>query len=354
MKNKLYINGIASISAQRENAVFSGSLTEYHQNIIPAIAPNYKEFIPAAALRRMSGAVKMGLTAAKIALKDAEISMPGAIITGTGQGCKQDTEKFLQTMLEQHEEFLSPTAFIQSTHNTVGGQIALNLKCKAYNVTYTQESGSLESALMDAQLQFLARPEPDSVLVGGVDEISDKFTSFLYLDGQLKQEEIHNSDLFETNSPGTITSEGAHFFSISSVKTSGTYAELLDVLVFNVNNSEEVSERITRFLKENQLTEEGIELVILGNNGDSRYDHFYADLQDGIFRNNPQLGYKHLVGDYNTVSGYAVWLACNILKNGERPEVLKLNSIQVKAPKNILIYNQYLGENHSIILLSSR
>ena len=354
MQNKLYINGIASISAQAGKAVFSGSIAEYHQNIIPAIAPNYKEFIPATALRRMSGAIKMGLTAAKIALKDAEILMPDAIITGTGQGCKQDTEKFLETMLGQYEEFLSPTAFIQSTHNTVGGQIALNLKCKAYNVTYTQESGSLESALMDAQLQFLEQPELESVLVGGVDEISEKFTSFLHLDGQLKQEEIHNLNLFKTESSGTITSEGAHFFSISSSKTSGTYAELVDILVFNANTSEGVLEKIIRFLKENLLTEEAIEMVILGNNGDSRYDDFFSFLQDGIFKNKPQLGYKHLVGDYNTVSGYAVWLACNILKNGKIPEILKLNSFAVKAPKNILIYNQYLAENHSIILLSSR
>ncbi len=354
MKNKLYINGIASISAQAGNAVFSDSIAEYHQNIIPAISPNYKKFITATALRRMSGAIKMGLTAAKIALKDAGTSMPDAIITGTGQGCQQDTEKFLKAMLVQNEEFVSPTAFIQSTHNTVGGQIALNLKCRAYNVTYTQNSGSLESALMDAQLQFLEQPEPETVLVGGVDEISEKITSFLYLDGQLKQKETFNLDLFKTRSPGSITSEGAHFFSISSVKSSETYAALLDVLVFNSNTSEKVSERINRFLKENLLTEDAIELVILGNNGDSRYDHFYTHLQDGIFRNKTQLGYKHLVGDYNTVSGYAVWLACNILKNGEIPEICKLNSVPIEKPKNILIYNQYLGENHSIILLSSR
>lgn len=354
MKNKLYINGIASISAQAGNAVFSDSVAEYHQNIIPAITPNYKEFIPATSLRRMSGAVKMGITAAKIALKESGVLMPGAIITGTGQGCQQDTEKFLKAMLEQNEELLSPTAFIQSTHNTVGGQIALHLKCKGYNVTYTQNSGSLESALMDAQLHFFEQPEPQAVLVGGVDEISEKITSFLYLDGQLKQEEIYNLDLFKTNFPGTINSEGAHFFSFSTEKTSETYAELLDVLVFNSNTSEEVSGRISRFLKENHLTEDEIDLVILGKNGDSGWDHFYVDLQKGIFRNKTQLAYKHLVGDYNTVSGYAVWLACNILKNGEIPEVLKLNAVPVKKPKTILIYNQYLGENHSIILLGSR
>ena len=53
--------------------------------------------------------------------------MPDAIITGTGLGCLEDTEKFLTAMVTNKEEFLTPTSFIQSTHNTVSAQIALLL-----------------------------------------------------------------------------------------------------------------------------------------------------------------------------------------------------------------------------------
>lgn len=352
-KNRLYINGISSISAQPENAVFEGNINTYLQNIIPAVSPDYKSFIPPRALRRMSKAIRMGLTSAKIALKQAGITKPDAIVTGTGEGCKQDTEKFLEAILNQDENLLTPTAFIQSTHNTIGGQLAQNLECTGYNVTYTQNSASLESALIDAQLLFLEQPDLNSVLVGGVDELSKKISSFMYLDNQLKEQVISNSDLLKSDSSGTITSEGAHFFSISAEKSEKTYAELIDVSVFQAKTPGDVSEKILKLLQLNNYTLQEIDLVILGNNGDNRYDHFYHHLQNGLFSEKPQLAYKHLTGDYKTVSGYAVWLACKLFKTGSIPEILKLNGVTCQNPKTSLLYNQYLGDNHSIMILSS-
>jgi len=354
MKNKrLYINGISSISAQLGNEVFEGIVTTYHQNIIPAVSQNYKEFIEPMALRRMSRGIKMGITAAKIALNEADINKPEAIITGTGEGCKQDTDKFLEAILNQDEKLLTPTAFIQSTHNTIGGQLALNFECTGYNVTYTQNSASFESALIDAQLLFLEQPYLNSVLVGGVDELSEKTTLFMFLDKQLKEKEISNLDLLIKDSPGTITSEGAHFFSISAEKLDKTYAELTDVSIFQAKTSEEVSEKILKVLQLNNLDIKDIGAVILGNNGDNRFDNFYHHLQNEIFSEKTQLAYKHLTGDYKTVSGYGFWLACKLFKTGSIPEILKLNAVTCQNPKIILIYNQYLGENHSIMILNS-
>ncbi|MGB8373848.1 MAG: 3-oxoacyl-ACP synthase, partial [Salegentibacter sp.] len=111
MRNKLYINGIAGISAQAGGAVFSGKINEYQQNIFPAIDENYKEWIPPMMLRRMSKAVKMAIASARKSLADAGIEDPDAIITGTGQGCKLDTGKFLKSMLQQEEGLLTPTSF---------------------------------------------------------------------------------------------------------------------------------------------------------------------------------------------------------------------------------------------------
>lgn len=351
MKSKMYINGMGSISAQKNEEIFKGTIAEYDRNIFKAIDAEYKNYISPMAMRRMSKAVKMGLTAAKIALKEAGISNPDAIITGTGQGCKQDTEKFLEEMLDRDESLLSPTSFIQSTHNTVGGQIALQLKCTSYNVTYTQNSGSLESALIDARLIFDEEQGFVTVLAGGVDEISSTITAFSYLDGQLKQTEILNTRLYDFGTPGTITSEGAHFFALSNQRNSETYSEIRDVSLFNATDVEETVENINLVLEQNNLTNEDIDLVILGNNGDIRYDNYYQHLQKGLFKDTPQLCYKHLVGDYNTVTGYAIWLGSRILKTGYVPKTLRVNTPDPKRLENILIYNHYLGENHSIILL---
>ncbi len=349
----MYINGMGSLSSQDNEGIFKGSVMEYRENIFPALDLKYRDYISPMALRRMSKAVKMGLTVSRRALQESGNSVPDAIITGTGQGCKQDTEKFLEEMLEQDENLLSPTSFIQSTHNTVGGQIALHLKCNSYNVTYSQNSGSLESALIDSHLLFDEQNAPLNILVGGVDEISSEITSFLYLDDQLKKEEIININLFETETPGTITSEGAHFFTISSEKKAETYCRIIDVSLFHAQSPNDVNDNIQQILNSNDLGVDDFDLVILGNNGDSRFDHYYKELQNDLFKEIPQLCYKHLVGDYNTVSGYSIWLGSKIIKTGNIPDIFKENRLESSSPQTILLYNHYLGENHSIILLGA-
>ena len=143
-----YINGIGTIGIQHPDY----KLLEQEPQVLftrnQAQHPVYKELIPAASLRRMATGVKMGCYAAQLALQEAQQPALDAIICGTGQGCLQDSEKFLTAMIAQDEEYLTPTSFIQSTHNTVAAQIALQLQCHAYNFTYVQGGSSFESALL--------------------------------------------------------------------------------------------------------------------------------------------------------------------------------------------------------------
>ncbi len=345
MSKKIFINGISSISAQADDAWENG-FTELSEIISRAKTPDFKKYIKPAALRRMSPAIKMGLTSAKSSLEDGGILMPDAIITGTGQGCKRDTERFLTEMESREESLLSPTSFIQSTHNTLSGQIALNLQCREYNITYTQNSASLEFALQDAQMQLLEN-SAKNILVGGVEEISELITGFAVLDGQLKEKP--ERDLLKSKTSGTIFSEGAQFFVLSSKHNQSTYAELKDLKV--KYQTQNIQDEIQLFLDQNRLRFEDMDAVFLGNNGDIRYDDAYHKLQTGVFKEIPQLGFKHFSGEYDTASGFALWAACKIFKSGKVPEKMKLNKKSVSKIKNILIYNQYLGKNHSLILL---
>lgn len=349
---KIYINGISSVSPQSEDIFENDFPQTYNENILPARNVDYKALIKPMMLRRMSKAVKMGLYCSKKALQEAGVIKPGAILLGTGQGCMQDTEKFMSNMLENEEGLLSPTSFIQSTHNTVAGQIALDLKCKGHNMTFTQNSASFETALLDAILLFGDR-EIQEILVGGVDETSREFTGFQRLDGQIKEKYIQNLDLFASATAGTIISESAAFFSLSSESNACTYAELKDVQIINRVEKSELNSKIEDFLFRNKLVPSQIDVVILGKNGDSRFDHYYEDLQQGLFLKKCQVGFKHLVGDNNSISSYACWLASKILKEKKIPKIFKLNTINCNTPRNILIYNQYLGRNHGLILLKS-
>ena len=75
-------------------------------------------------------------------------------------------------MCREGESGLSPTAFMQSTHNTIGSMVAIALGCHGYNCTYSQDGVSFESALLDAVMQ-LESGEAGNSLVGAHDEITD-------------------------------------------------------------------------------------------------------------------------------------------------------------------------------------
>lgn len=348
---KCYINGLGNISAQNtfETHFLEDVIIQTSENVVYAKQPSYKEFIPAAASRRMAKGVKMGIAAATKALAEASVTVPDAIITGSGMGCVEDSEKFLKAILDNKEQFLTPTSFIQSTHNTVGAQIALGIQCKGYNFTYVNGSVSLETALLDAKIQ-IETEEENTILVGGIDETAQHTLSLFKLVNFIKKEEDAPYIILNSTSNGVVFSEGATFFTLENSKKESTYASIEAVKIQNSLALNGVESFITDFLNENNCQINSIDAVVFGNNGDVRYDHFY-DVSNSLFKNTTQIYYKHLSGEYNTASGFGLWCATKIIKNQEIPSVLKMNSIEPLQLKTILLYNQYQGRDHSLILL---
>ncbi|WP_452230732.1 beta-ketoacyl synthase N-terminal-like domain-containing protein [Lacinutrix sp. MEBiC02404] len=347
----VYINSIASISAQKtlDNTSFLTEIEDYEANVIPAINPNYKDYIPPAAARRMAKGIKMGVVASKIAVQESGLDNVDAIITGTGMGCVRDSEKFVSAIIDNDEQYLTPTSFIQSTHNTVGGQIALELQCKGYNFTYVHSSNSFESTLIDAKLQ-LELDEEKNILVGGVDELGEHTTEIQKAVHLVKQENVKVSQLLESKTKGAVFGEGANFFVLSNEKQASSYGELVAIQTYNTLAEAELLQEASRFLEENNLNIEAIDLLVLGNNGDIEFDSFYTTLSEG-FKNTQQGYYKHLCGEFNTASSFGFWLASKVLKTQTIPEVVKRNDKATTSFKTILLYNQYRGENHSFTLL---
>ncbi len=349
--NKVYINSIASISAQRtfDNTEFLNDVILHTETVLPVVNPNYKDFIPAAAARRMAKGIKMGVVASKLALDEAGLNNVDAIITGTGMGCVRDSEKFVSAIIDNNEQYLTPTSFIQSTHNTVGGQIALGINCKGYNFTYVHSSTSFESALLDAKL-MLACDEATSILVGGVDELGEHTIKIHRLINHIKQAPVQSNNLLQSNTEGAIFSEGANFFVLSNEKIHTSYAEVIAVKTYNTV-TDSISTLITDFLQQHNVTEDLIDVLVLGNNGDVNYDHAYNDLSFGMFSKTQQVYYKHLCGEFNTASSFGVWLASKIIKTQNIPDCVRLNHVTNNNFEYVLLYNQYRGENHSLTLL---
>ncbi|MEF9476965.1 beta-ketoacyl synthase N-terminal-like domain-containing protein [Chryseobacterium sp. 1B4] len=327
----VYINSASCISVQdtlNEN-ILQNLQPENSSNVLKAIEPNYREFIPPAMIRRMSKTVKMSSVASHYALKEAGIEKPDAIIVGTGMGCSQDSEKFLKNVIDNHEEFLTPTFFIQSTHNTVAGQIALGLQCHAYNFTYVNTSSSLEFSLLDAKLQ-INDGEAENVLVGSTDEQTDRTMELYCLNNTIKKEADLPADYLHSTTNGVIWGEGASFFVIGKDKTENSYAQLKNIHISNKVELNEVQDFIRNFLAKNSLSTGAIDAVILGFSGDADSDTHYTKAMD-IFPDSAQLYYKHLSGEFNTASGFSIFMACHILKEQQIPEVMMVNAKKKKT-----------------------
>ncbi|MDR2237667.1 MAG: beta-ketoacyl synthase chain length factor [Chryseobacterium sp.] len=347
----VYINSASCISVQDtlKDHFFQDLKPENSVQTLKAIDPNYKEFIPPAMIRRMSKTVKMSSVASHYALKEAGIEQPDAIIVGTGMGCSQDSEKFLKNVIDNHEEFLTPTFFIQSTHNTVAGQIALGLQCHAYNFTYVNTSSSLEFSFLDAKLQ-ISDGEAENVLVGSTDEQTGRTMELYCLNNTIKKEEHFPVDYLHSETNGVIWGEGAAFFVLGKDKTEHSYARLKDIKISSQVDLQETSAFVEEFLDKNGLNHDDIDAVILGFSGDARSDVYYAKAAE-LFPASSQLYYKHLSGEFNTASGFSTFMACHILKEQQIPEVMMINKVKKGEIRNILLYNHLAGEDHSLMLL---
>lgn len=347
-----FINGLGNISAQKtwDNTQFLDEIVEYKDNYLKSVDPDYKEYINPVAIRRMSHVIKMGIASAKICLKDADLAMPDAIITGTGFGCIEDTEKFLIQVIDQAEEQLNPTAFMQSTHNAVNGQLAIILGCKNYNFTYCQRGFSFENALLDAYLQCIEKPQAQ-LLVGGFDEISPNYYKVNDRINMWKKEGISNLDLLSYKTEGTIAGEFSAYFVIGNKPTANCYAELKALQTFyKPSDAKELVGDIQQFAERHACLQPDV--VIYGYSGDITEDFWMDAVREGLFSDIPGAYYKHLCGEHYTASAWATWLGAKALKENRLPEIAMLpGSGQPKQVRKVLLVNNYRGRNFSAILL---
>lgn len=351
--NPVFIVGTGCVSPQNTlgNDSFLDDIVETESRFLQIIKPNYREFINPKLLRRMSKIVRMGIVSASTAMKDADIDNPDAIVTGTGMGCQVDTEKFLNSMIENNEGLLTPTSFIQSTHNTVGGTIALGKQNHNYNLTYVHRTFSFESALLDSIL-LLNEGKAKNVLLGGFDEITEESWLIKTKIDFYKANATSNLNVLSDKQKGAQAGEASSFFVLSDEETENTYAKVVGVdMFFRPENNEVIEDKISSFIKKHSLSIVDIDLVIMGNNGDNEFDEIYNSVEDRIFSNNSTAYYKHLCGEYDTSSSFAMWLAARIIKENKIPEIILRKGSPKGEIRNVLIYNHFRNINHSLILL---
>ena len=321
-----YINACSTISHQPsfQNEEWVNDLQQLTADG-EVVSPNYKEFINGGDLRRMSKILRMGIACSKDCITQSTINNPDAVIVGTGLGCLADTEKFLKNVLTI-DGLIPPTAFIQSTHNTIAGQISLALKNHNYNMTHTQNTLSFEHALMDGLL--LLSENDSNVLVGSADEnipLMDELANQFGLP-QIAQR---------------MTS-GASFFMVSNSKGSTSKAQLVDSYTTGLNSLPS-NEVVESFLTENNLNTDDIDLIMFNSNGT-----IIAKSVEEDFKTIPVFSYEKYCGYYFSNAAFGMHLATEILSKKNT------SFLNIETPiKRILLYNTFNNKNIGLTLIQS-
>jgi 3-oxoacyl-[acyl-carrier-protein] synthase II len=349
-----YINGAGMISPQKtyDNNEFLPVISEYDHNVLTCVLPNFKEYIHPFQLRRLSRMLRMGLAAATICLRDAQRKTPDAIITATGYGFQDDMAKFLSEILQQDEQRLTPTYFMQSTYNALAGLIALSVQCAGYNNTHVGKGFAFETALYDA-VMLLEEKEAQHVLVGSFDEVSPvQYSEYLRME-HYKKESVNNLQLFESKTTGTLQGEGAAFFLLSSALSPHTWCRLTNIhMVYKPADYRELADELNVFLKWHNLCPGDIDVFVNGVSGDIVKDQWNMDIHRTCFEHAAEVRFKHLSGEYATAASFALWLGSMILKRRLIPDVVRAKPVHpVKKVDTVLICNHFLARNYSFMLL---
>ena len=348
----MYIQSASQISVQLplSDGWFDNPIY-YDDKRVRTIDPDFKEHFPPLVARRMCVLLKRAVLMSRLTLKEASLEMPDAIISGTGIGCIDNTEKFIYLIKDNDEKFLQPTFFMQSTHNIISSTIAIDLKCHGYNNTFVHRWASFENALLDALMQMeLERVQ--TVLVGGYDELTDDYHKFFDRLG------LWNFITGQSSKEKCFASEASVSMLLGSSKNENTICEINDIELLYRPTNTQLSETLNIMLKKAGCELEDIDAVMTGLNTHSENDKVYHDAIKYVFGNRPILQYKHLFGESLSSSALGTYAAMTCLRKGRVPSFL-LADINLASDdgindvKRILVYNHYGNRTHSFILLSS-
>jgi len=341
--NNVYIIGAKQISVQQplvddwmDNPIF------YNEPFIPATEPDYKQYFAPNVARRLGKILKRAILTSQQVSEETGIVNPNAIITGTGLGCIENTELFLSALVFEGEEMLKPTHFMQSTHNTIGSLIAIDMRCHGYNSTYTHKGISFECALLDAFMQ-LKNKQIQTALVGAHDEMTPNYFTMLKRISYLG------------NAENGFAGETAISMMLASDKKANSLCCIDGIEMMYRPDNSELKKGLSQLLEQAQCPLEEIDAVMIGLNNQETNDQTYAKICSELFPNKKILRYKHLFGESYSASGLGVYAAATCLYQQRIPAHLFFDSKEKEQNgiKHILFYNQFENKNHTFVLLSS-
>lgn len=293
---RVYIKAATQISMQQPlSEEWMTTPVEHTEPYVRSLDPNFRDWLNPLESRRMGKILKRALVTAQKVMHDSGVQQPDAVITGTGLGCIENTELFLDQLCREGEEMLKPTYFMQSTHNTISSLISIHDHLHGYNTTYSHKSVSFDSALLDAFTQ-LRLGDIRTALVTGNDEMTPSYFSILQRAGYVGQS-------------GQVA---AGETSVAMMLTTDPADALCEI------------EEVSMSVRGVQQPFAPADLLVLGTNGVPQNDQLYREVAQhmpGV----ETFEYKRLFGESYTVSGLGVYAAAHLLSQGRAGRVLFVN-----------------------------
>ena len=293
---RVFIKAATQISMQQPlSEAWMTAPVEHTEPYVRSLDPNFRDWLNPLESRRMGKILKRALVTAQKVMHDSGVQQPDAVITGTGLGCIENTELFLDQLCREGEEMLKPTYFMQSTHNTISSLISIHDHLHGYNTTYSHKSVSFDSALLDAFTQ-LRLGDIRTALVTGNDEMTPTYFSILQRAGYVGQ-------------PGQVA---AGETSVAMMLTTDPADALCEI------------EEVSMSVRGVQQPLAPADLLVLGTNGVPQNDQLYREVAQqmpGV----ETFEYKRLFGESYTVSGLGIYAAAHLLSQGRAGRVLFVN-----------------------------
>lgn len=355
MMQPMYILSACAISAQHtyDAEHFLNPIMESSTGKLYMVDADYTKYISPVAIRRMSRMLKAGITAGMKCLEDAGIKTPDAIIIGSARGSVTDMQNFLKDMINMKEEALTPTAFIQSTYNSVNGWLAMMTKCTGYNQTFVHRGFSLELCLLDAQLMLAEAKDTKYILAGGYDELTDEYYTIREKIGYYKEQMPNSRDLIaHYDTPGSIGGEGANFLTLSNERGKATCA-IYAVKMLLKPTSETLQNAVAAMLAEHGIKNEDLDVMVCGMNGDSRNSFLIDPLLANCAPQTTIATFKQFSGEYDTASGFGLWLVNYICTHKRIPAECIFRQGSSQAIRNVLLFNVTIAWDITLVLVKS-
>ena len=316
-----------------------------------SIDPSFKDYVSPIEARRMGKILKRALATSKEALRAADLESVDAIVTGTGYGCIENTEFFLNALSTEGEQLLKPTYFMQSTHNTISSLVAIQTKNHGYNVTYAHKGISFDSALQDAWWQFRLG-KIDTALVGGHDEMTETFYHILKKGGVMGQDD----EMCGEAAVSVVLAASHHYEEAQqSHPEMKPLCKLTGFSMLHQPTMDTLKDAVAILLQSVGKSLSDMDFILTGISGNYANDQAYLEETQSLFDNKPLLQYKNLFGESFTSSGLGFYVAAQCLKAGRVPVSLfvKAEENTDRQPKCILLYNRSDGKNVSLTLLEA-